>query len=35
VAGRIESVQTVAEIIADTVAGFEATIAGLAKTYVP
>jgi enoyl-[acyl-carrier protein] reductase II len=35
VAGRIESVQTVAEIIADTVAGFEATIADLTKQYTP
>ena len=35
VAGRIESVQTVAEIFADTLAGFEATISGLAKQYAP
>ena len=33
VAGRIESVQTVAEILADTMAGFEATISGLAEQY--
>jgi enoyl-[acyl-carrier protein] reductase II len=33
VAGRIESVRPVAEIIADTMAGFEATIADLAKRY--
>jgi enoyl-[acyl-carrier protein] reductase II len=33
VAGRIESVQTVAEILADTMAGFEATIGDLAKRY--
>jgi enoyl-[acyl-carrier protein] reductase II len=33
VAGRIESVQTVAEIFADTLAGFEATINDLAKRY--
>ena len=33
VAGRIESVQTVAEIFADTMAGFEATITDLAKRY--
>ena len=33
VAGRIESVRPVAEILADTMAGFEATIAELAKRY--
>jgi enoyl-[acyl-carrier protein] reductase II len=33
VAGRIESVQTVAEILADTMAGFEATIGDLTKRY--
>jgi enoyl-[acyl-carrier protein] reductase II len=33
VAGRIESVQTVAEIFAETMAGFEATINDLAKRY--
>ena len=33
VAGRIESVRPVAEILADTMAGFEATIAELSKRY--
>jgi enoyl-[acyl-carrier protein] reductase II len=33
VAGRIDSVRTVAEIIDDTMAGFEATIAELTKRY--
>jgi enoyl-[acyl-carrier protein] reductase II len=35
VAGRIEEVRPVADIIAETMAGFDATIAALASTYLP
>ena len=35
VCGRIHSVEPVAEIIGDTVAQFEATVASLARAYGP
>jgi enoyl-[acyl-carrier protein] reductase II len=35
VAGRIDSVEPVARVIADTVAGFRETIARLARAHLP